>query len=239
MNKEKILHHIRAAKLWLDKAEEFVKNNQLTKGLLNLLLANAEIRMPLKESFKKEEKIPQRESFFIKRLPAFTIAASIVILIFVSAYVIGVQYQLAKREVREKKEIVKKEEVIKREPIIVKEAGKEEPLKEMETMVPQVAKVEVEKEVIKEPKRVIKESPIAKKEIKIIKKKKSRYPYDEREIVKRIPPIEVVEKKEIEKKEIREEEVVEKKKEEVVTDEKIYDLMKYAEDVLKGKEEKR
>lgn len=48
--KDKLLNHITGARNWLDKAKDAVSENQVLKALSLLFLAQAEIKIPLKES---------------------------------------------------------------------------------------------------------------------------------------------------------------------------------------------
>lgn len=82
MNKEQILKHIQAARLWLDKAQDFVEKNNVIRGLSFLFLASAETQMPLRESQKVEKKAPDRKAVF-RMNPAYSaaLAASVTFII--------------------------------------------------------------------------------------------------------------------------------------------------------------
>lgn len=82
MNKEQILKHIQAARVWLDKAQDFVENNNIIRGLSFLFLASAETQMPLRESkisAKKEQ--PEKSVFRFKPVYSAALAASITFII--------------------------------------------------------------------------------------------------------------------------------------------------------------
>lgn len=61
MSKEQILKHIKAARLWLDRAQSFVEDNNIIRGLSFLFLASAETQLPLRES-QKAEKTDKKEA---------------------------------------------------------------------------------------------------------------------------------------------------------------------------------
>lgn len=82
MNKEQILKHIQAARLWLDKAQDFVENNNIIRGLSFLFLASAETQMPLRESQKVEKKErPQKSVFRFRPVYGAALAASIAFIV--------------------------------------------------------------------------------------------------------------------------------------------------------------
>lgn len=82
MNKEQILKHIQAARLWLDKAQDFVENNNIIRGLSFLFLASAETQMPLRESHKAEKK-ERTEKSVLRFRPVYgaAIAASLTFIV--------------------------------------------------------------------------------------------------------------------------------------------------------------
>lgn len=77
MEKSKILSHIKAVRLWLDKAENLLSENNIVKAVAILIIASSELQLPIREYFKikKEEKRVSKVSKVIARV---AIAASFV-----------------------------------------------------------------------------------------------------------------------------------------------------------------
>ena len=88
MGKEEILKHIKATRLWLDKAEKWVEKNNLIRGLLVLFLASAEIQGPLKESVEERKVTPYiaGKHLNLRYLPAMGIAATLLVISFAVGY---------------------------------------------------------------------------------------------------------------------------------------------------------
>ncbi|PIU66032.1 MAG: hypothetical protein COS84_06210 [Armatimonadetes bacterium CG07_land_8_20_14_0_80_40_9] len=88
MGKEEILKHIKATRLWLDKAEKWVEKNNLVRGLLVLFLASAEIQGPLKESVEERKVTPYiaGRHLNLRYLPAIGIAATFLVISFAVGY---------------------------------------------------------------------------------------------------------------------------------------------------------
>jgi hypothetical protein len=78
--KEIILKHIKASRMWLDKAEKWIENNNLIKGILTLLLASAEIQRPLRNLEEVKVKDYQIKTRYIRYYVPSMIAASFLII---------------------------------------------------------------------------------------------------------------------------------------------------------------
>jgi hypothetical protein len=82
--KDKILKHIKATRIWLDKAEKWAENNNLIKAILNLFLASAEIQFPLRsfqsEKIRNYSTIKSKKNYFKYYYISSAIAASILII---------------------------------------------------------------------------------------------------------------------------------------------------------------
>lgn len=80
MSKEHVLKHIKAARLWLDRAQTFVEDNNIVRGLSFLFLASAETQMPLRESHKArqaDKKEKAEKIFHLKPSYRFAMAAGL------------------------------------------------------------------------------------------------------------------------------------------------------------------
>lgn len=91
MDKKNVRLHIRAAKRWLDEAEKWLEKSSIPRTISNLLLAVAEIQMPLRSQFapKREEskqKSAEEQPIILKRAPVYALAATILL-----ALALGVQ----------------------------------------------------------------------------------------------------------------------------------------------------
>jgi len=87
MAKEQILKHIHAARVWLDKAQAFVENNNVVRGLSFLFLASAETQMPLRESHKtKTKKQPAKNALRIRPTYGAALAASFLLFASLAAW---------------------------------------------------------------------------------------------------------------------------------------------------------
>lgn len=92
MGKEKIRQHIYNARGWLDRAEEWLEQNNVLRALSTLFLAGAEIQIPLREKGTASTQVP-RASFPWKALAA---AASLFLVIaFGSAWYLSSQHPRA------------------------------------------------------------------------------------------------------------------------------------------------
>lgn len=87
MEKSKILHHIKAVRMWLDKAEGWLEENNVVKAIATLLLASAEIQSPLKAHLKVKKE-PQKIYRPTKIIARFAIAASFVLVVGTISYLI-------------------------------------------------------------------------------------------------------------------------------------------------------
>lgn len=87
MEKNKILHHIKAMRIWLDKAEGWLEENNVVKAIATLLLASAEIQSPLK-AYLVIKKEPQKIYRSTKIIARFAIAASFVLVMGTMGYLI-------------------------------------------------------------------------------------------------------------------------------------------------------
>ena len=87
MDKMQILKHIKAAKMWLDKAENWIENNNIAKALTTLLLASCEIQIPLRKSMEVSKERKERKSKIL-RISKVAIAASFILIVGIIGYLI-------------------------------------------------------------------------------------------------------------------------------------------------------
>lgn len=104
MEKEVILKHIKATRIWLDKAENWLENNNLIKAILTLFLASAEIQTPLKNLQKESAEIHRREKLrknYIKYYISTAVAASFLIIsTFVYFYFKSTHLDISQKELK-------------------------------------------------------------------------------------------------------------------------------------------
>lgn len=111
-DKEKIRKHISATRIWLDKAEDFLEKNNLIKAISNLFLASAEIQVPLRKnadvSFEPKEEVATKILPFKKAVVGFALAASFVLVIWVSG-VLKFNYNPQTAKIQNKPKITNKQ----------------------------------------------------------------------------------------------------------------------------------